>query len=66
MKLRIETLPIQDAIHTAQNTNELTTESKNFINELISGSQDVQRGAINCKHDKKNATKNDKVEAKII
>lgn len=39
----IETLPIQDAIHTAQNTNELTTKSKNFINELISGSQDIQK-----------------------
>lgn len=37
----IETLPIQDAICTAQNTSELTTESRNFINELISSSQDI-------------------------
>lgn len=48
----IETLPIQDAIYTAQKydcTSDRakwtihTTKSTNFINELISGSQDIQK-----------------------
>lgn len=56
----IETLPIQDAIHTAQNTNELTTKSKNFINVLISGSQDIQKEGYKLQANKKSESARDK------
>lgn len=44
---------------------ELTTKNRDFINELISGSQDIQKATINFKHTQKMnlETKNNKVES---